>query len=460
MRAKSDLRTYQDRTANLMYESDHLLAVLPMGAGKTATGWTVIQEWIRDGVVRGGVILAPKRVAQLVWPKEVTLWAHLQGMRFALVAGTAKQRLRELSRTDVDVWIVGIDNTQWLLETIADWPRDHPIFGFLMIDEMSRFKAPRGKRGKSLAEFSHNWLIRQGLTGTPRPNGYRDLFMPARILVGSKLWGRSYDAWLKKYFISDYNGFNFEVNPFAEAALFAEAASFQWTMSADDMPELPPLTIVDHEIDLPATARTHYERMLKELIAQVENDEVVAANMAVASGKLCQCSNGFFYRTDEATGKRETVPIHDEKIDLLEDLVEGAGGEPVMIVYGYEEDLTRIYERFGKVPTFGAGTTDRQAAQYESDWNAGNIPILALHPASAGHGLNLQESGTQMIFYDLPWSAELFEQTYKRFWRPGQTRRCFLHRIIARNTVDEVRVARVDGKIDDQEAFRRMLRTV
>lgn len=459
MRPKSSLRDAQQRTITRLYEEPAVQAVLGMGAGKTACGLTAFAELQADGLADSLYVLAPKRVSQLVWPAEPRLWEHLQHIKVVYVAGTEKQRLRALQEP-ADVYAIGVDNTQWFV----DWIKTRPTAfarSVMCIDELSRFKNPRGKRGKALAPVTSLFFAVWGLTGTPRPNGLEDQFMPMRLLTGGKLWGKSFDQWRKRYFYpTDWNGYNWAVQPAAEPQLLADINTVSITIPLSEMPDLPALNDGPEFIewvDMPEDVKPVYDKMKKHLVAELEDNTVAAANMAVASGKLEQIAQGFLY---EELGEKGVTRLHDVKMEVLLDMLEAAGGEPVMVPYVFQEDLARLQRQFGKIPYFGSGTTDKQAAEYSDAWNKGQVPLLGVNWASASHGLNLQFGGSQIFPYCLTWSAELYDQLLKRIHRPGQTKPCFSRPILMRGTVDEIKYERVRNKISAQAAFQQFINEV
>ncbi len=469
LRPKSALRPYQNRLATKFFEHDGHIAVLPMGGGKTISALTAIQELLDEKVIRHALVLAPKRVATLVWPEEIQSWAHTAGLNYAVLTGGPDKRAAALAAAPYrDLTICGIDNVQWLIEQIKDLPADHPIFDRLVIDEISRMRNPTSKRGKAIKQIMARFRGIWGLTGTPRPNGFEDLFNPYTIVSKAEIWGPSFYKWRERYFYTtDWNGYDWSVLPGADARLLADASHWSTTLADADMPELPELTVVEHKVKLPAEARRVYRQMERDLFSDIPVDParwtpdvVIAVNAAVGSGKLAQIAQGFLYDTD-GDGERSAVQLHEVKLDWLTEIVDNLAGEPALIVYEFQEDLARLRETFGHdLPNIGAGTSDHAAAQHVRAWNEGRIPLMALHPASAGHGLNLQAGGRQMLWLGLTWSAELWEQTIKRLHRPGQGHHCFVHICIAEATVDEVKRARVVDKVTAAEAFRRYLKTI
>lgn len=462
MRKKSDLRGAQQRTATRLYEHPDTQAVIGMGGGKTAAALTAFVELKEDGYAREMFVLAPKRVVQLVWPAEPRLWEHLCHLKVIHVTGTAAQRLALLKKP-ADIYCIGVDNTQWFVEWIKTQRAERMAKAVLCIDESSRFKNPRSKRGKALWPVAGQFLSRWLLTGTPRPNGYEDQFMPMKIMTGGRLWGKSFDQWRKRHFYStDWQGHNWVVQPASVPELVTDINSVSITIALEDMPELPSLNDGPEFIewvDMPIEIKPVYDKMKRHLVAELKKKSklVAAANMAVASGKLEQIAQGFLY---EELGSHEATRLHDAKMEALLEMIEASGGEPVMVAYTFVEDLVRLQAEFPKLPFYGSGTTDKQAVAHEAAWNDRQIPVLAVHPASVGHGLNLQHGGANLFWYGMTWSAELYDQLLKRIHRPGQTRPCFSRPILMRGTVDELKYDRVRNKISDQAAFQRFINEV
>ena len=460
-RTKDQLRAAQVRSITRLYETEGQQAVVPMGGGKTASAQTAIRELIDDGHIECALVMAPKRVCQLVWAqgREHDEWEHLAGLKIQLVSGPPATRLKKLLMPGFDIYVVGKDNTQWLVEQLKKLPLDHPLFGLLCIDEISTFKSPRGKRFKALRDIIDRFGTVWGLTGTPRPNGYEDQYPLLKLLSKNKIWPGTFDKWRMTRFMPD-NMFDLKstkwtIRPDWEERTKRDIARWSFTVDEKDLPELDPIQPVYHWVDLPPKVMEYYRDMERQLLVKDGDINVLAQTQAVASGKLAQIAQGFMYAEDGST-----IELHHEKDELLADLIEGLNGQSSLIAYEFREDLRRLRELVPGLPWFGNGTTDRQAIQYEADWNAGRIQLLGLHPASAGHGLNLQFGGSQCIMYGMTWSAELFDQLLKRFHRPGQRFQCFVHYIFARGTVDEMKYDRVHNKISEQEAFRRYLERI
>jgi len=459
------LRSYQERAASHLYERDVAFLVAPLGAGKGAAALTAIEELIRDGHRRHALVIAPKLVAETVWPQEVAQWPHLQHLRIAVLNSDPESR-RALLRAaaERDVTVVGINLIPWLVDELARMADDDPLFDMLVIDETSRLKNPTGKWSRALLKVAGRFKTRWGLTGTPRPNSSMDLFMPVAIITSGALWGPAFIPWQKRHFRPvDPFGREWMVRPGSEEQIAAEFGTIAMTVADEDMPDLPPVNVVVMSVKLPDEAMAAYQTMQHQLFAvveehaaaagEVEEHTIEAVSPLVATGKCAQMANGFLY--DE--GNENPVTVHAVKIRWLRELVESLAGEPLLIAYEFIEDLRTIRREFGSVPALGNGTSAREARKLVTAWNAGTLPLLAFHPASAGHGLNLQHGGSRMAWLSPSWSAELTEQAIARIYRPGQTQHVTIHVCVAVNTIDEMKRDRVLGKMSAQEAFRRHL---
>lgn len=483
MRKKSDLRSAQQRTVTALYEGVYYdpldgftgaQVVLPMGGGKTATALTAFTELRDDGHADQMYVLAPKRVANLVWPAEPRLWEHLSGLKVMLVSGSAAQRLAALQHK-ADVYAIGVDNAQWFVDAWLAKKAPHWFKRtILAIDELSRFKNPRGKRLRALAPHVGRFFAFWGLTGTPRPNGYEDQFGPLKLVTQGKLWGKSFDRWREaNFYPTDYMRYNWALLPEREPEIVKDINKATITIPLSEMPDLPELNDGPDFIewvDLDADTVARYRDMQRHLINELKKrgETVAAANMAVASGKLCQILQGFLYAggqlvdLDKPSRNSEWERFHDIKMERLLDLMEGFDGEQVVIAYDFQADLARLQDEWPDLPYFGK--SDAADREIERAWNDGRLPRVAVHPASAGHGLNLQYGGSQLVWYGTTWSAELYDQLLKRFHRPGQKHPVFSRPILARApglyTVDEMKYDRVHGKMSAQAAFQKLLKEV
>jgi SNF2 family DNA or RNA helicase len=397
-------------------------------------------------------------VATVTWPAEIVSWPHLSRLHLAVLNGSPEQRRSLLATAHTrEVTVIGIDLIQWLVTELAAYPDDHPLFDLLVIDETSRLKDPSGKRARALLKIAGRFRTRWGLTGTPRPNSSLDLFMPAAIITNGTLWGRAFILWRNKYFrlrnpVTD----EWVTLPGAEEQIAADFSTIAMMVADEDMPDLPPLNIIETPVKLPDAVMTQYRTMAKELFATIGERSIEAASPLIATGKLAQAANGFLYGED---GNKDAVFVHNLKIEWLRELVESLDGEPLLIAYEFIEDLRNIRRAFADLPTLSDASA-KEAVQLIKAWNAGTLPLLAFHPASAGHGLNLQFGGSRMAWLSPSWSAELTEQAIARIYRPGQTKHVTIHVCIAAGTVDEMKRNRVLGKMSAQEAFRRHLESI
>jgi hypothetical protein len=452
------LRSYQQRGATFLYERDAAFTVAPLGAGKSTIALTALVDLIRDGHRRHALVIAPKLVATTVWPAEIAAWPHLAQLRIGVLNGGPERRRALLATAAArEVTVIGVDLVPWLVAELAAFADDHPLFDVLIIDETSRLKDPSGKRSRALLKIAGRFRTRWGLTGTPRPNSSQDLFMPAAIITAGALWGRAFIPWQKQHFrLRDPFGREWVALPEAEARIAADFGTVAMTVADADMPDLSPLNVVATPLELPAAVMASYRTMQRELFAAVEGRAIEAASPLIATGKLAQMANGFLYDA----GADDPVPVHSLKIDWLRELVESLDGEPLLVAYEFVEDLRTIRRAFGDVPALGGPTSAREAGKLIAAWNMGTLPLLAFHPAAAGHGLNLQFGGSRMAWLSPSWSAELTQQAIARIYRPGQTRHVTIHVCVATGTVDEMKRDRVLGKMSAQEAFRRHLERI
>lgn len=460
MLSLDDFHPYQHNATTMLYEHEGMLGIMPTGAGKTAVGLTAFAELQRDGFARKGILLAPKRVALSVWPKEPLLWRQLVHLKVRALSGSPKQRHEALWCDHTDVYTLGLNNIKWLAEACESWDADDPRFDILIVDEASRFKNPRGVWAKTLRKLSKKFKTVWLLTGSPRPNSEQDYFVAMSVVSRNRLWGQSFDKWRRKNFYPiDFEQRQWEIHTHAVDQINADVArySFKVPMSAVPRPASDPII---HKVQLSPAARVQYKQMERDLFASVGAEDIVAFNAAVSTGKLAQITQGFLYDEDAVAHS-----IHHAKTALLEDLLVDTGGEAAALVYWFKEDLERLRDLIPGLVWLGEGVSDKRAMEIEDEWNAGNIEHLALHPASAGHGLNLQKTEAQLIHYALTWSAELYEQVIARIARQGYVGKkeewmVLNHHIVAEDTVDEAKMLRVTGKLTAQQAAMEYIRSV
>ena len=432
---------HYQRFATDFIERNPISAILlSMGLGKTVITLTAVNDLLYDYFDVGKVlVIAPLRVCTNVWKQETEKWAHLQGLKVSVAVGTEWERLAAFN-IKADIYVINRENTQWLIEK-SGVPFD---FDMLVIDELSSFKNHQSKRFRSLMKVRPRVKRVVGLTGTPSSNGLVDLWAQFRLLDMGQRLGRFIGKYRTDYFLPDKrNGqviFSYKPLPNAEERIYDRIKDITISMNATDHLKMPELLMVEHKVKLSATELERYDELKRDLVLTLTGGEVTAANAAALSGKLCQMANGAVYG-DEG----EVIEIHDRKLDELEDLIEATNGKPVLVAYWFKHDRNRILERF-------------PAEQLDSDesirrWNAGEIPMALIHPASAGHGLNLQAGGSTLVWFSLTWSLELYQQTNARIWRQGQKETVVIHHIIAKATIDEDVMAALAKKETGQAAL-------
>lgn len=400
-----------------------------------------------DLVVSKTLVIAPLRVARDTWPAEVEKWDHLSALDVSVIIGTAKERTAAVNHCAM-IYVVNRENVKWLVEYYEKnglrWD-----FDCIVIDELSGFKNYQSQRFKYLRKvrpFVKRWI---GLTGTPTSNGLMDLWAEIGILDGGerlgRFIGRFRDAYFKAGSMNPSTGvvFSYVPRPGAEEQIYEKISDMTISMKALDYLDMPECVYVNHEVELNSQERKLYDQLKKDLIIPLEDGDIDAANAASLSNKLLQMSNGAVY--DE---NGETRVIHQRKLEKLEDLIESANGQPVLIAYWFKHDRQRIWEY---LTACGYSPRDIRESKDIKDWNDGKIPVALIHPASAGHGLNIQSGGHILIWFGLTWSLELYQQTNARLWRQGQKETVTIHHIVTKNTVDEDVLSALASKDVTQE---------
>ena len=422
-------------------------AVFPeMGLGKSVIALTAILELCLERFeISRVLVIAPLRVARDTWPAEIQKWDHLKGLTYSVAVGTANER-RAALRQKTFGHIINRENVQWLIEDSGiPWQYD-----MVVIDELSSFKSHQSKRFKSLMKARPGVRRMVGLTGTPSSNGLMDLWSEFRVLDMGKRLGRFITHYREQFFEPDRrNGmqvFSYRPRAGAEREIYRRIGDITISMRSADYLKMPECVMNTVPVKLDSTEYEVYEEMESKMVTELDGVEIDAVNAAALTGKLCQLANGAIYTPDG-----NTVFFHERKLDALEDLIEGANGKPVLVAYWYKHDLARIQERF-KV-------RELKSSKDITDWNAGKIPVAVIHPASAGHGLNLQAGGSTLIWFGLTWSLELYQQTNARLWRQGQqAETVVIHHIITRGTVDEDVMQSLSEKDRSQAALMRAVR--
>lgn len=399
--------------------------LLDMGLGKTVISLTAIADLLFDSFEAHRIlVVAPLRVARDTWPAEIEKWEHLQHLTYSVVVGTPKER-RAALMANADITIINRENLQWLIED-SGFPFTYDM---VCIDELSSFKNHKSKRFQALMKVRPKVKRIIGLTGTPSSNGLMDLWAEFKLLDMGQRLGRFITQYRNDYFLPDKrNGqiiYSYKPMPYAEDAIYRKISDMTISMKSTDHLKMPELVSSRYEVKLSEAEAQRYEDLKQELILQLPEGEVTAANAASLTGKLVQLANGAIYSDDG-----DTVEFHDRKLDALEDIIEAANGKPLLVAYWFKHDLQRIKQRFE--------VREIKSSKDIADWNKGNIPVAVIHPASAGHGLNLQAGGSTLIWFGLTWSLELYQQTNARLWRQGQTAgTVVIQHIITKGTIDE-----------------------
>ena len=393
--------------------------------------------------VRKVLIIGPLRVARDTWPSEIEKWEHLRHLRYSVAVGSAEERVTAL-QADADIYIINRENVDWLVSNrIFD-------FDMIVIDELSSFKNHQSKRFKALMKVRPKVKRIVGLTGTPASNGLMDLFAEFRLLDMGERLGRFIGQYRNEYFKPDkqngYIVYSYKPLPDAEERIYEKISDITVSMKAVDHLKMPKLISNEYFVKMSESEKEKYKELKEELILEVQDTEITAANAAALSNKLCQMSNGAIYDDDG-----EIIPIHNRKLDALEDIIESANGKPVLVAYWFKHDRTRIAERLHKL---GIVYQEIKSAESIKKWNSGKLQAALIHPASAGHGLNLQSGGNFLVWFGLTWSLELYQQTNARLWRQGQqSETVVIQHIVTKGTVDEKILKALKEKDETQTAL-------
>jgi SNF2 family DNA or RNA helicase len=390
-------------------------------------------------LIRKTLIIGPLRVVRDTWPSEIEKWDHLKGLSYQVAVGTEAER-KEALLAKAQLYLINRENVDWLINK-SGLPFDYDM---VVIDELSSFKSHRTKRFKSLMKVRPKVKRIVGLTGTPASNGLMDLWAEFRLLDMGKRLGRFIGKYRDTFFVPDKRNqqiiFSYKPKPGAEEEIYRLISDITISMRSSDYLQLPELVMNEVAVKMSPVEEERYQTMKREMVFSIGEQEIDAANAAALSGKLLQMANGAVY--DE---NHDVVKLHDRKLDALEDLIEAANGKPVLIAYWFKHDLQRILERFQVEKLDSAESIKR--------WNVGEIPVGVIHPASAGHGLNLQAGGSTLVWFGLTWSLELYQQTNARLWRQGQKETVVIHHIITEGTIDEQVMEALKRKDSTQSAL-------
>ena len=419
---------YQSYATDFIISHPIAAVFLEMGLGKSIITLTAITKLKAEDVICKVLVIAPLRVARDTWPSEIAKWDHLKNLDYAVAVGTEAERKAAI-RKDATVTIINRENVDWLINR-SGLPFD---FDMVVIDELSSFKSYGAKRFKALLKVRPFIKRIVGLTGTPSSNGLMDLWAEFRVLDFGKRLGRYITRYRLSYFEPDKRNaqmvFSYKPLPDAEKQIYEKISDITISMKSVDYLDMPECIINEVPVYMSSSEQSVYDDFREDMVTKLKDDVIDAANAAVLSGKLLQLANGAVY--DEEGFSHH---IHDRKLDALEDLIEGANGKPVLVAYWFKHDLERIEARLKSLHIPYARLDKPDSIKR---WNNGEVPVMLIHPASAGHGLNLQAGGSTLIWFGLTWSLELYQQTNARLWRQGQKETVVLHHIISRDTIDE-----------------------
>ncbi|HEL9638721.1 TPA: DEAD/DEAH box helicase [Streptococcus suis] len=442
---KLTLHNYQVVAKDFIIGHPYAAVILDMGMGKTATTLSAVNELMFDRFeVTKVLVIAPLRVANTVWSDEIEQWAELRHLRYSKIVGTPKQRKVALQK-DADIYIVNRENLPWLVEQCSPYFK----WDMVVIDELSSFKSWQSKRFKAFMAMRPYMKRIVGLTGTPSSNGLMDLFAEFKVIDGGERLGRFIGEFRSRYFEEGRRNGNivYEYIPvdYAECQIQDKISDITISMKALDYLDMPDLISTKKLVRMSEKEKEKYSQFKKEYaLSELDGLEVTAANAASLTNKLVQLSNGAVY-SDVHT----VVPLHEQKLDALEDILESANGEPVLVAYWFKHDLARIIGRLEKLKVKSRVLKTEEDIR---EWNKGNVPVGLLHPAGAGHGLNLQKGGHHLVWFGLTWSLELYQQTNARLWRQGQeSETVVIQHIVTEGTIDEEILKALENKDAQQE---------
>ena len=429
---------YQRYATDFIINHPVSAVLLEMGLGKSVISLSAINELMLDYFdVSRTLVIAPLRVANSTWPDEIKKWDHLKHLNFSVVIGSEKERLDALKKP-AHIYLINRENVDWLItKSGVPWK-----FDMVVIDELSSFKSYQAKRFKSLLKVRPKLKRIVGLTGTPSSNGLMDLWAEFRLLDMGERLGRYITYYRQNFFIPDKRNqqmiFSYKPKDGAEKKIYSLISDIAISMKSKDFLKMPECVMNEVIVTLSDKEQKLYDSLKQDMVLSLEENEIDAINAAALSNKLLQMSNGAVYNDD-----KESLHIHDRKLDALEDLIEGTNGKPVLVAYWFKHDLEIIKDRFD--------VREIKSAKDISDWNEGKIPVALIHPASAGHGLNLQAGGSTLIWFGLTWSLELYQQTNARLYRQGQDSTVVIHHILTKGTIDEdvMKALKAKEKIQD-----------
>lgn len=455
---------------------------LEPGLGKTSITLEVISQYLKDGLASKVLIIAPLRVCYNVWPNEIKDWANFNHLRCCILHGKDKDKL--LESDDYDIYLINPEGLKWLFaaeketsnsfggkrkpKIVVD-QRRWKSFGFdmLVVDELSKFKSSTSDRFKMIKPLIPTFKFRYGLTGSPAANGLINLFGQMYIIDNGLTFGQYITHFRNAFFESDYLGFTYTIRPGAEQEIYDAIKPFVLSMKATDYLDMPDYIESNIYVELDAKARKVYNALENDLITKLNDNVVTAATAGAASIKCRQVANGAVYVDQEIealvkTADKEWVTVHDEKIEALQDLIEELQGQPLLVAYEFAHDLERLKKALGKdTPHIGTGVSMKETQRIVDDFNRGKIPVLLGHPASMGHGLNMQNVCNHVCWFSITWDYELYDQFVRRVYRQGNSNdKVFIYRIVAKDTIDHAIVGMLSNKTATQNALFNALEAI
>lgn len=448
MLQRNQLHSYQERGVNHIIANEFCALFLDMGLGKTVTTLTAIKELLDNCIISNALVIAPKKVTQVTWSDEIKNWAHLKGLTISVIDGDVKHR-RAAMMAKADIYAVSRDNIVWL---VLEYGGIKLPYDMVVIDELSSFKNHASKRFRALRKVRKFIPRVVGLTGTPSPNGLIDLFAQMYLIDEGQRLGKTITGYRDRFFRPDKrNGdivYTYALKQPAnetEKQISDLIGDITISMTAEDYLKMPDKVMMYDTVEMSKKVAESYNEFEREQVLELINSDepISAASAAALSNKLQQFANGAIYTAD-----REVIQLHDEKIDKLQELVEAANGAPVLVAYSYKHDLDRIMRALKEY-----NPVKLEKPEQIADWNAGKISVLVTHPASSGHGINLQKGGNIIIWFGNTWSLELYMQFNARLYRQGQDKPVYIHHIVTKGTVDEKIIKALSGKKETQDGL-------
>jgi len=461
MLTRNQLHPYQQRSVEHVMDNKQSLLFLDPGLGKTAITLTAITQLMHDSFeVYGVLIVAPLRVCQSVWRQEAAKWEQSRHLTFSSITGTPEERIRGLMKR-ANIYLINYDNLQWLQEQVEYRflkKGKYPPWNMIVFDEVSKLKNTRTRqgttRGKAALKLRQYTPFSVGLTGTPASNGLQDLFGQALVIDWGERLGTSYSSFKSTYFYqADYKGYRWVPFERSSDQIAEKLADITLNLKAEDYLSMPDMITNDVQLHLPTEYRDVYDRIETEMRVELESGgEVEIFNQASLSNRCLQYAGGGIYKQP---GLPEWEHIHDVKLDALEDIVEESAGKPILVLYGFQHEARRIQKRFKGSLWISSKTSETDFNQAITDWNTGKLTMIVGHPASMGHGIDrLQASCHTIVWFGLPWSLELYDQSNKRIHRQGQQHPVVCHRLMMHDTVDDAVAAALLAKATDEMSVR------